>query len=95
MRYRKLAEETTWDGANSLHLAHWNLSADLGRMVETELKRKAVSKKKKPANTLRKLLDMCFTHAKHPRSLSMLQNNLKHGVVDSPTFDAAFPKHSK
>jgi hypothetical protein len=98
MRYRELSDSTTWTGASSLHLAHWNLSADLSRVVETELKRRKQcpppkSSATKPISTLGQLLDQCFHHTTKPANLSQLQIALhaKHKVTDSATFDSAFP----
>jgi hypothetical protein len=103
MRYLQLAKTATWDGAGSLHLAHWNLSADLGRVVETELKRKKKcppprSATTKPINTLGTLLEQCFAHTSKPPDLSKLQRDLHantHKVIDSTTFEAAFPNIRK
>lgn len=98
MRYRELAEETGWDGASSLHLAHWNLSADLGRVVETELKRKKQCPAGSSANTLGALLEQCFKHTTKPENLSKLQIDLHgktHKVSDSKTFDTASPNIKK
>jgi hypothetical protein len=94
MRYHQLAKETTWVGANSLHLAHWNLSADLGRLLETEMKKRCPPPPlgaRKP--TLLSLLLQCFHHTTKPVDLSKLQEDLHkvHKVSDSSTFDAAFP----
>jgi hypothetical protein len=41
MRYRQLAELGAWDGSESLRLAYWVLAADLGRLVETEARRRS------------------------------------------------------
>lgn len=96
MRYHQLAKETTWDGANSLHLAQWNLAADLGRLLETEVKTKkrcpSAASTAKPL-TLRPLLDQCFQHTTKPVNLSKLQKGLhnRHKVSDSSDFDKAFP----
>jgi hypothetical protein len=98
MRYRQLAKEASWDGATSLHLAHWNLSADLGRVVETELKLKKKcpppkSAATKPISTLGALLEQCFAYTTKPVDLSKLQRDLHaitHKVSDSATFDVAF-----
>lgn len=93
MRYRQLANEASWDEAKSLHVAHWNLLADLGRVVETELKRKKQCPTGSAANTLGALLEQCFRHTAKPPNVSQLQIQLhqKHKVTDPPTFDAAFP----
>ena len=81
MRYRQLADEAAWTGANSLHLAHWNLTADLARIVETELKTKKRCPSGSSVNTLGKVLEQCFKHTTNPSNLSQLQINLhaKHG----------------
>ena len=70
MRYRLLAEETTSNGANSLHLAHWNLTADLARIIETELKPKKQCPANSQANTLGQVLEQCFKHTTKPQDLS-------------------------
>jgi hypothetical protein len=38
IRYRQLATRSRWDGSNSMALFYWTLAADLGRLLETEIK---------------------------------------------------------
>lgn len=97
MRYRRLAEEATWNRANSLHLAHWNLTADLARIIETELKPRKQCPPESQANTLGAVLVQCFEHTTKPSNLSQRQINLhsKHAAKDTATINAAFPNIRK
>jgi hypothetical protein len=93
MHYLDLANETAWCGSKSLFLAHWNLSADLARIVETELRKKAQCP---PAllPTLGNFLKKCFTHTHTPENLSALIGDLDASckVTDTESFKHTFAK---
>jgi len=87
IRYRQLARRSGWDGSDSMALLYWTLAADLGRILETELKHRTGD-----TRTLHPLLSNNF-NATPVGNLSAEFVRL-HGIygVNSPTtYNAAFP----
>jgi hypothetical protein len=96
LRYRELAEETGWDGADSLRLAHWNLAADLARLLETELKSILAARGGPVPGELFGVLGQ-FTATTKPSGLGPKINQLhshpsyNYLVKDTASFNAKFP----
>lgn len=88
IRYRQLATRSGWDGSDSMALFYWTLAADLGRLLETEIKHRTGD-----TNTLCRVLSNNFAHSPVGGDLGAEFRRL-HGIygVNTPaTYNTAFP----
>jgi hypothetical protein len=90
IRYRQLADQSLFPKSASLSLAYWNLCADLARLLETEVGRRA-----KPTPTTYKLYEMLtqgFATTKVGNiSVEIVKLHALYKVKSTKTFNAAFP----
>jgi hypothetical protein len=87
IQYRQLASRSNWDGSNSMALFYWTLAADLGRILETELKYRT-----KSMDTLHPLLSKNFSNSPVGNlAVKFGQLHSTYAVKTPPTYTAAFP----
>ena len=106
MRCLELVEKTTrdkktWDHAWSLLLAHWNLAADLARLLENEMKEQLRSRGLAPSGTLGEVINQYCgrtlhggTHPGLPTPSAWAVHYVSvtwPGVSDTTGFNVAFP----
>ena len=87
IRYRQLAARSGWDDTDSMALFYWTLAADLGRILETELKHRTGD-----TRTLHPVLSSNFANSPVGNlAVKFAQLHGTYAVNNPTTYNAAFP----